>query len=175
MSVEPYWANGMPVLWWVNFLFIFFCVSQLMETSGADILRESDSQAPLSPLHLAVSLKIWEACLKLSHPGFSYFFMFQSQLDLLVVCLSFNQAYHGHCGALEVLLASLLDVDVRGPDGRTPLSLASSRGHQECVSLLVHHGASPMTRDYIYKKTALHAAGIITKSLHFTKWLHLLA
>uniref|UniRef100_A0A087X510 Uncharacterized protein n=1 Tax=Poecilia formosa TaxID=48698 RepID=A0A087X510_POEFO len=94
----------------------------LMETSGTDILRDSDSQAPLSPLHLA--------------------------------------AYHGHCGALDVLLASLLDVDARSPDGRTPLSLACSRGHQECASLLLHHGASPMTRDYIYKKTALHAAAM---------------
>lgn len=75
------------------------------------------------------------------------------------VVLWFVQAYHGHCGALEVLLSSLLDVDVRSPDGRTPLSLACSRGHQECASLLLHHSASPMARDYIHKKTALHAAG----------------
>uniref|UniRef100_A0A672J6T0 Uncharacterized protein n=1 Tax=Salarias fasciatus TaxID=181472 RepID=A0A672J6T0_SALFA len=93
----------------------------LMETSGTDMMSDAESQAPVSPLHLA--------------------------------------AYHGHCGALEVLLSSLLDVDVRSPEGRTPLSLASSRGHQECVSLLLHHGASPMTRDYIHKKTAIHAAG----------------
>lgn len=69
------------------------------------------------------------------------------------------QAYHGHCGALEVLLSSLLDVDACGPEGRTPLSLACSRGHQDCVALLLHHGASPMTRDYAHKKTAVHAAG----------------
>lgn len=69
-------------------------------------------------------------------------------------------AYHGHGGALEILLSSLLDVDVRSPEGRTPLSLASSRGHQECVSLLLHHGASPMTRDFTHKKTAIHAAAM---------------
>ncbi|GLD57828.1 zinc finger and SCAN domain-containing protein 21-like isoform X5, partial [Lates japonicus] len=94
----------------------------LMETSGTDILSDSENQAPVSPLHLA--------------------------------------AYHGHCGALEVLLSSLLDVDVRSPEGRTPLSLACSRGHQECVSLLLHHGASPMTHDYTHKKTAIHAAAM---------------
>uniref|UniRef100_A0A7N6BZX6 Ankyrin repeat domain 28b n=1 Tax=Anabas testudineus TaxID=64144 RepID=A0A7N6BZX6_ANATE len=69
-------------------------------------------------------------------------------------------AYHGHCGALEVLLSSLLDVDVRSPEGWTPLSLACASGHQECVSLLLHHGASPMTRDYTHKKTAIHAAAM---------------
>lgn len=82
-------------------------------------------------------------------------------LDVLVsvtqMCLI--QAYHGHCGALEVLLSSLLEVDVCSPEGRTPLSLACSRGHQDCVALLLHHGASPMTRDYAHKKTAIHAAG----------------
>lgn len=80
----------------------------------------------------------------------------------MCVCVLFHfvQAYHGHCGALEVLLSSLLDVDVRSPEGCTPLILACSRGHQECVSLLLHHGASPMTRDYIHKQTAIHTAGI---------------
>ncbi|XP_039478411.1 serine/threonine-protein phosphatase 6 regulatory ankyrin repeat subunit A-like [Oreochromis aureus] len=93
-----------------------------METSGTDMLSDSESHAPISPLHLA--------------------------------------AYHGHCGALEVLLSSLLDVDVRSPEGCTPLILACSRGHQECVSLLLHHGASPMTRDYIHQQTAIHTAAV---------------
>uniref|UniRef100_A0A8C2ZAY0 Uncharacterized protein n=1 Tax=Cyclopterus lumpus TaxID=8103 RepID=A0A8C2ZAY0_CYCLU len=94
----------------------------LMETSGTDIMSDSESQAPVSPLHLA--------------------------------------AYHGHCGALEVLLSSLLEVDVCSPEGRTPLSLACSKGHQECVSMLLHHGSSPMTSDYTQKKTAIHAAAM---------------
>ncbi|XP_077446938.1 serine/threonine-protein phosphatase 6 regulatory ankyrin repeat subunit A isoform X1 [Stigmatopora argus] len=67
-------------------------------------------------------------------------------------------AYHGHCGALEVLLSSMTDVDVRNPQGRTPLNLACSRGHQECVSLLLHRGASPTACDYSQKTTPLHAA-----------------
>lgn len=33
-------------------VYLFF---QLMETSGTDILNESDVRAPVSPLHLAVS------------------------------------------------------------------------------------------------------------------------
>uniref|UniRef100_A0A8C7ZSM1 Serine/threonine-protein phosphatase 6 regulatory ankyrin repeat subunit A n=1 Tax=Oryzias sinensis TaxID=183150 RepID=A0A8C7ZSM1_9TELE len=98
------------------------CLELLMETSGTEILRDSVSQLPLSPLHLA--------------------------------------AFHGHCGALEVLLSSLLDVDVRSPEGWTPLSLSCSRGHHECVSLLLHHGASPMIHDYMQKKTALHTAAM---------------
>ncbi|KAJ3609681.1 hypothetical protein NHX12_024194 [Muraenolepis orangiensis] len=69
-------------------------------------------------------------------------------------------AYHGHCGALEVLLSSLLEVDVRSREGQTPLSLACSRGHQECVSLLLHHGATPMARDYTLKRTSVHAAAL---------------
>uniref|UniRef100_A0A3Q3LVJ4 Serine/threonine-protein phosphatase 6 regulatory ankyrin repeat subunit A-like n=1 Tax=Mastacembelus armatus TaxID=205130 RepID=A0A3Q3LVJ4_9TELE len=98
------------------------CLELVCTTSGTDILSDSESQAPVSPLHLA--------------------------------------AYHGHCGALEVLLSSLLDVDVCSREGQTPLSLACSSGHQECVSLLLHHGASPMTRDYTHKKTAIHAAAM---------------
>lgn len=54
----------------------------------------------------------------------------------------------------------MLEVDVRTPEGRTPLSLACSRGHQECVSLLLHHGATPMARDYTHKRTAIHATAM---------------
>lgn len=82
-----------------------------------------------------------------------------SHSDRKLMCFLLIQAYHGHCAALEVLLSSLLEVDICSPEGRTPLSLACSRGHQECVSLLLHHGSSPMTRDYTHKKTAIHAAG----------------
>lgn len=89
------------------------------------------------------------------------------------MCLLFIQAYHGHCGALEVLLSSLLDVDVRSPEGWTPLSLACASGHQECVSLLLHHGASPMTYDYTHKQTAIHAAGIHRSSYRPTQEQHL--
>lgn len=46
---------------WVILLF------QLMETSGTDMLSDSESHAPISPLHLAVSFKI----LSLKHKIFS--------------------------------------------------------------------------------------------------------
>lgn len=39
-----------------------------METSGTDILSDSESQAPVSPLHLAVSSGICQrACICLCH------------------------------------------------------------------------------------------------------------
>lgn len=139
------------------------------------MLSDSESQAPISPLHLAVSLRILSALgsLYLCYVDSLYIAIFDLvyfQPTLIkCVCLPFNQAYHGHCGALEVLLSSLLDVDVRSPEGRTPLSLACSRGHQECVSLLLHHGASPMTRDYTHKKTAIHAAGTHMMCVYITQ------
>ncbi|CAG11131.1 unnamed protein product [Tetraodon nigroviridis] len=118
----------------------------LMETSGRDAV--SDGRTPVSPLHLVVG----------ADPGW------WRGLEVVAVAVlrgvRFVQAYHGHCGALEVLLASILDVDACSPEGRTPLSLSCSRGHQDCVALLLHHGASPMTRDYTHKKTAMHAAAM---------------
>uniref|UniRef100_A0AAX7UI30 Ankyrin repeat domain 28b n=1 Tax=Astatotilapia calliptera TaxID=8154 RepID=A0AAX7UI30_ASTCA len=88
----------------------------LMETSGTDMLSDSESHAPISPLHLAVTLSPMLKHWVLNHQPSDY------------------------------------------PEGCTPLILACSRGHQECVSLLLHHGASPMTRDYIHKQTAIHTA-----------------
>uniref|UniRef100_A0A671ULL1 Ankyrin repeat domain 28 n=1 Tax=Sparus aurata TaxID=8175 RepID=A0A671ULL1_SPAAU len=83
------------------------CLELLMETSGTDILNDSDVRAPVSPLHLAVS-----------------------------------NAYHGHHHAMEVLVQSLLDLDVRNSQGRTPLDLAAFKGHVECVDVLINQGAS---------------------------------
>uniref|UniRef100_A0A8C9RUE2 Ankyrin repeat domain 28 n=1 Tax=Scleropages formosus TaxID=113540 RepID=A0A8C9RUE2_SCLFO len=94
----------------------------LMETSGADILNDSDGRAPISPLHLA--------------------------------------AYHGHHQALEVLVQSLLDLDVRNSQGRTPLDLAAFKGHVECVDVLINQGASILVKDYTLKRTPIHAAAI---------------
>ncbi|MBN3314346.1 ANR28 phosphatase, partial [Atractosteus spatula] len=92
----------------------------LMETSGADILNDSDARAPISPLHLA--------------------------------------AYHSHHQALEVLVQSLLDLDVRNSNGRTPLDLAAFKGHVECVDVLINQGASILVKDYTLKRTPIHAA-----------------
>uniref|UniRef100_A0A8C1WS57 Ankyrin repeat domain 28b n=1 Tax=Cyprinus carpio TaxID=7962 RepID=A0A8C1WS57_CYPCA len=92
----------------------------LMETSGTDILNDSDVRAPVSPLHLA--------------------------------------AYHGHHQALEVLVQSLLDLDVRTAQGHTPLDLAAFKGHVECVDVLINQGASILVKDYTLKRTPIHAA-----------------
>uniref|UniRef100_A0A3B5A792 Ankyrin repeat domain 28 n=1 Tax=Stegastes partitus TaxID=144197 RepID=A0A3B5A792_9TELE len=92
----------------------------LMETSGTDILNDSDVRAPVSPLHLA--------------------------------------AYHGHHHAMEVLVQSLLDLDVRNSQGRTPLDLAAFKGHVECVDVLINQGASILVKDFTLKRTPIHAA-----------------
>uniref|UniRef100_A0A672ZP70 Uncharacterized protein n=1 Tax=Sphaeramia orbicularis TaxID=375764 RepID=A0A672ZP70_9TELE len=96
------------------------CLELLMETSGTDILNDSDVRAPVSPLHLA--------------------------------------AYHGHHHAMEVLVQSLLDLDVRNGQGRTPLDLAAFKGHVECVDVLINQGASILVKDFTLKRTPIHAA-----------------
>ncbi|XP_030061393.1 serine/threonine-protein phosphatase 6 regulatory ankyrin repeat subunit A [Microcaecilia unicolor] len=67
-------------------------------------------------------------------------------------------AYRGHHQALEILVQSLLDLDVRNTYGRTPLDLAAFKGHVECVDVLINQGASIMVKDYVVKRTPIHAA-----------------
>lgn len=69
------------------------------------------------------------------------------------------QAYHGHHQALEVLVQSLLDLDVRNSHGHTPLDLAAFKGHVECVDVLINQGASILVKDFTLKRTPIHAAG----------------
>uniref|UniRef100_A0A672NKZ6 Uncharacterized protein n=1 Tax=Sinocyclocheilus grahami TaxID=75366 RepID=A0A672NKZ6_SINGR len=49
--------------------------------------------------------------------------------------------------ALEVLVQSLLDLDVRTPQGHTALSLAAVMGHQGCVEVLLQHSSSLLVQD----------------------------
>lgn len=83
---------------------------------------------------------------------FSILSMFQ---DTVVIF----QAYHGHHHALEVLVQSLLDLDVRNSQGCTPLDLAAFKGHVECVDVLINQGASILVKDFNLKRTPIHAAG----------------
>lgn len=59
-----------------------------------------------------------------------------------------------------MLVQSLLDLDVRNSSGRTPLDLAAFKGHVECVDVLINQGASILVKDYILKRTPIHAAGV---------------
>lgn len=68
------------------------------------------------------------------------------------------KAYHGHHHALEVLVQSLVDLDVRNSQGRTPLDLAAFKGHVECVDVLINQGASILVKDFTLKRTPIHAA-----------------
>lgn len=75
-------------------------------------------------------------------------------------CKCIFQAYHGHHHALEVLVQSLLDLDVRNSQGRTPLDLAAFKGHVECVDVLINQGASILVKDFTLKRSPIHAAGV---------------
>lgn len=56
-------------------------------------------------------------------------------------------------------MQSLLDLDVRNSQGRTPLDLAAFKGHVECVDVLINQGASILVKDFTLKRTPIHAAG----------------
>lgn len=121
-----------------------------METSGTDILNDSDVRAPISPLHLAVSKTLVS-------------FLKRNVFSYLWPCIHGEfifQAYHGHHHAMEVLVQSLLDLDVRNSQGRTPLDLAAFKGHVECVDVLINQGASILVKDFTLKRTPIHAAGL---------------
>ncbi len=49
--------------------------------------------------------------------------------------------------AVELFLASKMNVDARDQEGQTALMIAASEGHNEIVRLLVEHGADVNTKD----------------------------
>lgn len=61
-------------------------------------------------------------------------------------------------------MQSLLDLDVRNSQGRTPLDLAAFKGHVECVDVLINQGASILVKDFTLKRTPIHAAGMDLES-----------
>lgn len=68
---------------------------------------------------------------------------------------------------MEVLVQSLLDLDVRNTQGCTPLDLAAFKGHVEVVDVLINQGASILVKDFTLKRTPIHAAGILLSSAQF--------
>lgn len=92
------------------------------------------------------------------HPGAVVDPVSSSHLSPQLVSLLCVKAYHGHHHALEVLVQSLVDLDVRNSQGRTPLDLAAFKGHVECVDVLINQGASILVKDFTLKRTPIHAA-----------------
>lgn len=68
--------------------------------------------------------------------------------NLLTVARTGNAAF------LDELLKARLDPDIGDSKGRTPLHIAASKGHEECVSVLLKHGCNVHLRD-ISGNTAL--------------------
>ncbi|KAI7730082.1 hypothetical protein M8C21_022050 [Ambrosia artemisiifolia] len=60
----------------------------------------------------------------------------------------------GNAAFLDELLKARLDPDISDSKGRTPLHIAASKGHEECVLVLLKHACNIHLRD-IYGNTAL--------------------
>ena len=69
------------------------------------------------------------------------------------------QAYNGHVEALQVLMRSIVNLDIQDANGRTALDLAAFKGHAECVESLVMQAATILVHDSVSKRTPMHAAG----------------
>lgn len=67
------------------------------------------------------------------------------ELTPLVIC---QIARHGDCDGLSAVLKDFQHLgNIPDYDGRTPLHIAASEGHLECVTLLLHEGAHIHIRD----------------------------
>ncbi|KAI7738322.1 hypothetical protein M8C21_033437 [Ambrosia artemisiifolia] len=62
-------------------------------------------------------------------------------MNLLTVASTGNAAF------LDELLKARLDPDIRDSKGRTPLHIAASKGHEECVLVLLKHACNIHLRD----------------------------
>ena len=68
-------------------------------------------------------------------------------------------ARKGRVKAVELLLNSGTDIEVKNRYGSTPMYIASARGHIDVVKLLLNHGADIEMKDN-YGWTALHVASV---------------
>ena len=77
----------------------------------------------------------------------------------MILFSSHLQAYNGHMEALQVLMRSIVNLDIQDANGRTALDLAAFKGHAECVESLIMQGATIIVHDSVSKRTPLHASG----------------
>lgn len=81
-------------------------------------------------------------------------------------------AFRGHKGAVAALAAIKSDVNLTDQNGRTPLDLAASQGHVECVSTLMDYGAQQDLAQPGNLLTAIHRAAANGHSMCLQQLLH---
>ncbi|KAI5063905.1 hypothetical protein GOP47_0020575 [Adiantum capillus-veneris] len=108
-----------------NIMRIYFADGRQVLTN---ILKFGKDDTRLSPLETDISFLIAEQ---------------EVELSLKVN----NAAYHGKTSHLKSLIKSGADVNRADYDGRTPLHLASVKGHEEIVRFLVQEGAEVDVED----------------------------
>ncbi|CAI0375283.1 unnamed protein product [Linum tenue] len=87
-------------------------------------------------------------------------FLFEGGEEEVDRNMDFNMlsvASTGNAAFLEELLKARFDPDIGDSKGRTPLHIAASKGHEECVLVLLRHGCNIHLRD-INGNTALWEA-----------------
>lgn len=63
-------------------------------------------------------------------------------VDIILHAMNmYFQAYYGHSEILSLLLPLFPNTNIKEDTGKTPLHLASCKGHRQCVELLLRHGA----------------------------------
>ena len=81
-------------------------------------------------------------------------------------------ASRGHKGEVAALEALKSDVNMIDQNGRTPLDLAASQGHVECVSTLLDYGAQQDLAQTGSLLTAIHRAAANGHSMCLQQLLH---
>lgn len=76
------------------------------------------------------------------------------------------QAYHGHDEILQLLLPLFPNTNIKEDSGKTPLDLASYKGHKHCIVLLLRFGASVAVQ--VRRIWTLGKHNVYTRSINVT-------